>query len=109
IAPPRQVKPNVSPALEAICKKAMARQPADRYATPKALADDIEHWLADEPVSAWPEPWTVRARRWVSRHRTLVTSAGSVVAVAAIGLTIATVLLTDAYSRESKAHEETES
>ena len=33
----------------------MARQPADRYESGRALADDIEHWLADEPVSAYRE------------------------------------------------------
>ena len=41
----------VPPALEAICLKAMALD--RRTATPRpALADDIEHWLADEPVTA---------------------------------------------------------
>ena len=43
-------------ALEAVCLKAMALRPEDRYASPRALADDVEHWLADEPVSALPEP-----------------------------------------------------
>jgi hypothetical protein len=33
-----------------------------------------EYGLAGEPVSAWQEPWRVRAGRWVKRHRTLVTS-----------------------------------
>ena len=61
-------------ALEAICQKAMALRPDDRYATPLALADDIEHWLADEPVSAWPEPMTVKLRRFVTRHRVMVTA-----------------------------------
>ena len=36
---------------------------------------EIEHWLADEPVEAWAEPWTVKGRRWVGKHRTLVTAA----------------------------------
>src|SRR5262249_44737276 len=33
----------------------------------------VEHWLADEPVTAYREPWTARARRWGRRHRALVT------------------------------------
>jgi serine/threonine protein kinase len=49
---PRQVKSDVSAPLEAVCLKAMARRPKDRYHAPRDLADDIEHWLADEPVSA---------------------------------------------------------
>ena len=40
------------PALEAVCLKAMAREPAAAIASPRALADDVEHWLADEPVAA---------------------------------------------------------
>ena len=54
--PPRKVKSWIDPAVDAICLKAMATEPAQRYQTPRALADDIEHWLADEPVSAWREP-----------------------------------------------------
>ena len=53
-------------------KKAMAREPRDRYSSATALADDIEHWLADEPVSAWQEPVLVRTGRGIRRHRTLV-------------------------------------
>ena len=43
----------------------MANKPLERYFSPRTLADDIEHWLADEPVSAWTEPWTVKTRRWL--------------------------------------------
>ena len=91
--PPRQVRPNVPPALEAVCLKAMQRHPADRYASADALAADIERWLAGEPVSAWPEPWSVRARRWLKRHRTLVTTILAVIVVGGIILTVATMLL----------------
>src|SRR5205807_255987 len=50
--PPRQVKRDVPAALEAVCLKAMALRPPDRYATAKDLAEEVERWLADEPVSA---------------------------------------------------------
>jgi tetratricopeptide (TPR) repeat protein/tRNA A-37 threonylcarbamoyl transferase component Bud32 len=69
LRPPRQLKPSVPPALEAVCLKAMARQPEDRYPSARALANDIEHWLADEPVTAWPEPLHARAGRWARRHK----------------------------------------
>jgi serine/threonine-protein kinase len=65
---PRRVKPGVPAALEAVCLKAMALKPEDRYPSARALADDIEHFLADEPVAAYREPWRVRAGRWVRRH-----------------------------------------
>jgi tRNA A-37 threonylcarbamoyl transferase component Bud32 len=70
--PPRQVKRAVPAALEAICLKAMALRPEDRYAAARALADDIEHWLADEPVAAYREAWAARAGRWMRRHKPAV-------------------------------------
>jgi serine/threonine-protein kinase len=100
---PRDIKANVPTALEMICRKAMALNPADRYATPRLLADDIEHWLADEPVSAWREPVTVTARRWMGRHRPLVAGAAATVIVALVALIVATVLLTAANERERQA------
>ena len=57
-APPRKHDPSIDKALEAVCLKAMALSPEDRYTTPRALADDLERWMADEPVSAWREPWS---------------------------------------------------
>jgi serine/threonine-protein kinase len=82
---PRAVDASIPRPLEAICLKAMALKPADRYATPRALAEDIEHWLADEPVSAHREPWPDRARRWSRKHRTLVTSAAAVLLLGLLG------------------------
>ena len=69
---PRQVDNSVPQALDAVCRKAMALEPASRYGTALELAADIERWLADEPVSAWREPWSTRARRWMRRHRPVV-------------------------------------
>jgi serine/threonine-protein kinase len=77
VSPPRQVDPGVPRALEAICRKAMARDPADRYESPRGLAEDVERWLADEPVTAYSEPFTVRAGRWMRRNRTIVTTAAA--------------------------------
>jgi serine/threonine-protein kinase len=101
--PPRQHDRGIHPALEAICLKALALAPEDRYRTALELASDVEHWLADEPVSAWPEPWPVRARRWLGRHRTLVTGAAAAVLVAVASLAAAAVLLTAANDRERAA------
>ncbi len=67
----------------------MAKDPGDRYASAAALAADVQHWLADEPVSAWREPWTIRARRWVVRHRTAVAAGVAALGVAVVGLAAA--------------------
>ena len=58
---PRKADASIDPALEAIVLKAMAFTPSDRYASARALAEDVERWMADEPVSAWREPWARRA------------------------------------------------
>ncbi len=82
---PCQLDPAVDRALEAVCLKAMAARPADRYPTPRALTDDLERWMADEPVTAWREPFSRRARRWARRNRTAVTAAAAAVLVALAG------------------------
>jgi hypothetical protein len=93
IRKPRAVKPDVPAALEAICLNAMALQPVDRYGSPQELANDVERWLADEPVCAYREPMRVRVRRWGRKHKTLVAAAASLVVAAVPLLTIGLVLL----------------
>ena len=85
-APPRRLDPSIDKALEAICKKAMALKPEDRYSSCRALAEDIERWMADEPVSAWAEPWTRKTLRWLTRHRTGVTGAAAALLAGVVGL-----------------------
>jgi len=90
--PARQIQAAVPRPLEAICNKAMALEPQDRYASAQELAKDVQRWLADEPVTTDREPWTERARRWARRHRPLVAGltaaalAALVVAAVAAGL-----------------------
>ncbi|MCA9010934.1 MAG: serine/threonine protein kinase [Planctomycetaceae bacterium] len=66
---PRAVRSKVPAPLDAVCRKAMAREPRDRYGTVKELAADLERWLAGEPVSCCQDPWSVRAARWVRKHQ----------------------------------------
>jgi serine/threonine-protein kinase len=89
----RTLRPDTPAPLDAIAAKALALQPSDRYASARAFADDLRRFLADEPISAWREPFTRRAARWAKRHRTLVTSASVLVVVALAGLSIGAVLL----------------
>ena len=88
VTPPRQLRPETDPSLEAICLKAMARLPVDRYPSATALADDLARWLADEPTSAYPDPPTVRASRWLRRHRTSAASAAALLLTAVVALAI---------------------
>jgi serine/threonine-protein kinase len=73
---PRSVKKDVAAPLEAICLKAMAFFPGDRYPTPTEMAADLEHWLADEPVEAFRESGVGKVGRWFRHHRGIALAAG---------------------------------
>jgi len=68
----RTFEPSAPAALSAICARAMARARSDRYANATDLAEDVQRWLADEPVSAHRESWGPRLARWSRRHRAWV-------------------------------------
>jgi serine/threonine protein kinase len=101
--PPRQVNRMVPVALEAICLNAMAEKPEDRYPTPRVLADDVEHWLADEPVKAYPEPWLPRLARWGRRHRPLVAGAAVLLITAVFALTVGIIVVSAEQKRTELA------
>ena len=71
----------------------MALRPDERYETPLEMAAVIEAWLADAPVSAWSEPVSVRARRWVKNHQPLVVGIAASIMVALLGSLIASGIL----------------
>ena len=106
---PRQTDPAIDRALEAVCLRAMALQPRDRYPSARALADDVERWLADEPVTAFRDHLITRMTRWARRHRTAAASAGMLLTTAVVALSVGTVLLdrerarTEASFRQARA------
>jgi eukaryotic-like serine/threonine-protein kinase len=102
---PRQLDPAIDRALEAVSLKAMALNPECRYPTARALAEDIDRWMADEPVSAWREPWRWRARRWLVRHRSLVASGAAALLIVAVVSATAAVLVEAARRNEARAFE----
>jgi serine/threonine protein kinase len=99
---PRHLNASIPRGLEAICLKAMQKEPAERYPTALAVAEDLEHWLADEPVSAWREPLLTRARRWLRRHRTVV-AATTTAMVVTIGLLAGFTVLLNAENQKLEA------
>ncbi len=60
------------PALRAICEKAAATNPGDRYATVSALAEDISRFLDGQPVSAYRENLLERAQRFYHRYQAAI-------------------------------------
>jgi serine/threonine-protein kinase len=101
---PTQIDPSIDKALEAVCLRAMALQPEDRYASCRALAEDVERWMADEPVTAWKEPVSRRLLRSLTRHRVGVTAAGAALVVALAGTAAVLVVQTRANAALARAN-----
>lgn len=62
---------DVDPVLDAICAKAMAKRSYARYSSTTALAEDVQRWMAGEPVSAYKERFSQRVGRWIQHHQRL--------------------------------------
>ncbi len=88
-APPRSVKHDIPKSLESICLRALATEPKERFGSPQSLADDVERFLADEPVAAHAEPIAVRTRRWMRKHPRTVAALSATLMV---GLTSAIII-----------------
>ena len=71
----RSAEPSLPAALDAICARAMAKERSERYAKASDLAQDVQRWLADEPVSVYRDPLASRITRWGRHHMPVVTGA----------------------------------
>ncbi len=85
---PREIRADVPRALEAICLKAMAADKAVRYKSAKDLAEDLQKWLADAPVSAFREPLSKRLARLAKRHRPIVAGLFVALTLVPVGLAL---------------------
>jgi WD40 repeat protein len=83
--PPRRLDETIPRDLETICLKAMAKEPAIRYATAGELAADLERWQRGEPIRARPVRTWERGVAWVRRRPTVAALLGLVALLAAMG------------------------
>jgi WD40 repeat protein len=67
-ARPRALNPKADRDLETICLKCLEKDPARRYGSAEALADDLERWLHGEPVRARRAPVAQRVWKWCRRN-----------------------------------------
>ncbi|MBX9789695.1 MAG: protein kinase [Pirellulales bacterium] len=86
---PAHLQPKLPRELETICLKALAKEPAQRYQTAEALADDLRRWLHGEPITARPVGPISKAVKWTRRRPAVaaaLATAIAAVAFAAVGI-----------------------
>ena len=99
---PRALHVAIPRDLETICLKAMAKEPAERFASAATFAEELRRWLNDEPLRVRPPTWWERGRRWARRNRLAAR-----IAMAAALLLIAVVMLGSvAWVQSQRAAEE---
>jgi serine/threonine protein kinase len=67
---PRLWNPKIDRELSTICLKCLEKDPRRRYASARALAEDLEHWLRHEPIRARHSSVFTRGKKWVRRNPT---------------------------------------
>jgi WD40 repeat protein len=87
-ARPSALNPKVDRDLETICLKCLAKEPAQRYGSAEALADDLERWLNGEPIRARPATLRELAVKWVKRRPALAALSGAAVLLVAAVLAL---------------------
>jgi tetratricopeptide (TPR) repeat protein/tRNA A-37 threonylcarbamoyl transferase component Bud32 len=102
---PRALNPAAPRDLETICLKCLAKDPARRYSTARALAEDLEAYLRGEPVRARPVGSLERLWRWCRRRPATAALSGSLLAAVAAGLVVAAVLWRQTEEHARRAEE----
>jgi hypothetical protein len=88
--PLSRVRPGMPRDLATICHRCLAKDPAKRYPTAAALADDLRRFLNGEPIQARPTPAWERLLKW-ARRRSAVAALVAVGFVAVFALLLAGV------------------
>ena len=96
----KKLAPGVPRDLETIVAKAMARDPAGRYATAAALAEDLRRFVEDRPIRARRISPAERLARWCRRNKVLAASIG-VAAAALVAVAVLSLLYADRQTRHA--------
>jgi WD40 repeat protein/predicted Ser/Thr protein kinase len=75
---PSSIHPGLDRDLETVVLKCLEKDPARRYPSAEALADDLDRWLAGKPITARPSGSLARAWKWARRNPAVATLAAAV-------------------------------
>jgi formylglycine-generating enzyme required for sulfatase activity len=98
---PRALRPRIPAELSIICMKGLQKRRDARYQTMAEQAEDLQRFLAKEPILAKPPGTLSRIQKWMLRHPTLSVTAGLVVAA----LLIVSALYLQTLQAEKQARE----
>jgi serine/threonine-protein kinase len=102
---PARLRPKLPRDLETICLKCLRKAPHQRYASARALADDLRRYLAGKPIQARPTPLWEQGAKWARRRPALAVSLGLVAAAVLAGV-VGVVLFNVRLQHERSAAEE---
>ncbi len=84
--PPRAFNTHLDRDLETICLKCLEKDAQRRYRSAEALAEDLDRWLAHEPIQARPATVTARVAKWARRKPVVAALAAGVLLVSLLGV-----------------------
>ncbi len=102
---PRKLNPSVPRDLETVVLKAIARDPAHRYPTPAAMAEDLKRFVEDRPVRARRISGAERLWRSCRRNPVVAAMAVAVVLALAVSATVSYLKYLDAEQQKGVALE----
>lgn len=106
IRPPSKLRKDIPRDIEALLLKALAKNPADRYATAGEMADDIKRYLDGEPLLAQPQTAAYVLKKKILKHKGKFLLAAAFVVLSLIGAIASYIVIRNERDRAEDARAE---